>query len=112
MSETPKPTRGVPIELDRTRYFRFPVKALKQFREQPETTLTHLLLVGLRGDDPDLTEEHLDDIIDLENLPKVAEAVKKATSGILDLGKMFKIEGVKADPPVPSPAAGAVAAES
>lgn len=109
MSEAQKPTRGVPVELDRTRYFRFPVRALKQFREGGEVSLTQILLVGLRGDDPELTEEMLDDLVDLENLPTIADAVKKATSGILDLTRMFKLDsGVKAGPPAPPPAAGKV----
>jgi len=102
------PTRGVPVTLDRVRHLRFPIGVLR-----PEmfegATLSRILWLGLRGDDPDLTEETVNDLIDLETLPSLRDALKKASSGMIDLKKLFPVMfGVeeKEDPQVPSPVAG------
>lgn len=85
--ETPTPTRGVPIELDRTRYLRFSLGTLRRIREEfgedleaglSGDKLAKVLWYGLRGSDPELTVEQLEEIIDLEQLPAVIEALGKA----------------------------------
>lgn len=90
MTEAPKPTptRGVAIELDRTRYLRYPLGVLNTMKNG-ETTLGRLLFLGLQKDDPSLTLEQVEDMIDLENLRALFGPVKKATGGIVDLSKVF-----------------------
>lgn len=100
----PAPTRGVAVELDRTRYLRYPLAVLKQLQsDQTERTLGQILFIGLQKDDPDLTLERVEDLIDLENLHLLFAPVKRATGGLVDLSKLFK---GTTDPQPPPPAAG------
>lgn len=104
---TPAPTRGVPLELDKTRYLRYSLATRRKIRvefgeEETKTytddKLAKLLWYGLVEDDPTLTIEQLENIIDLENLHVVMEAVQKA------MGSKAKV--IIMDPPAPTPAAG------
>lgn len=90
MSEAPKPTptRGVEITLDKKRYLRYPLGVLNSMKDG-KTTLGQLLFLGLKRDDPELTLEQVEDMIDLENLKDLFEPVKKATGGIVNLTRVF-----------------------
>lgn len=97
-------TRGVPVELDRTRYLRYPLATLISIQEQIEDgtielkgaaflrKLPELLLMGFRGDDPELTQEAVGQMVDGENLPAVVEAFQKAMG----------LEDVPEDAPAPA----------
>lgn len=87
MSES-TPTRGVPVTLDRERRLRYPLSAVKEMAE--DTTLDRLLWLGLRHEDPDLTQEQVADMIDLEMLMELREPLKRATAGRFDLDKLFR----------------------
>lgn len=89
MSDTP--TRGVPVMLDRERRLRFPLSALKEMGE--DSTLDHVLWLGLRHEDEELTQDQVADMIDLEMLPDLREPLKRATAGRMDLAKLFPTEG-------------------
>jgi len=108
----PAPTRGVAIELDRTRYLRYPLKVLKQLQNEPNRTLGDILLLGLQADDPALTIEQVEDMIDLENLNTLFAPVKRATGGLIDLSRLFKFAASLSDPLTPLPAAGPDASAS
>lgn len=111
MEQNQKPTRGVPVELDKTRYLRFPLKALRALRtEDADKSLGQILLLGLQGDDPSLTLDQVEELIDLQNIATLFEPVKKATGGMIDLSKIFKTVGIEGDPQTPSPVAGSPSA--
>lgn len=105
--QKPAPTRGVPVELDRTRYFRYTLGTLRKLREElgvealeagvSGDKLTKVFWYGLKGDDPELTTEKIDELIDLENLDVVVDAMRKA------MGHKAKVEVL--GPPTPTPAA-------
>lgn len=100
----PAPTRGVAVELDRQRFLRYPLSVLKQLQRDGESkSLGEVIWIGLKGDDPTLTVEQVDDMIDLENLHTLFGPVKRATGGLIDLSRLFR--GVQQDPPSPPPAA-------
>ena len=112
---TPTPTRGVPVELGgRTRHFRYTLKTLREIREKfgakaleegvADTALAEVMYMGLRADDPELTVEALEEMIDLPDLPAVLDAMKKAMGG--------KAKVVEASPPPPAPATGAAGASA
>lgn len=83
------PTRGVPVELDRTRHLRYSMATLAELEEKfgdlknvsGIRNVIHLLWAGLRHEDPDLTEAQVGEIVDGENLPSLLEAVTKAMGG-------------------------------
>ena len=102
----PAPTRGVAIELDRTRYLRYPLHVLKQLQQEPDRSLGIILHMGLVADDPALTVEQVEDMIDLENLSTLFAPVKRATGGLIDLSRLFKFAASFSDPQSPSPATG------
>ena len=110
----PTPTRGVAVQLDKQRFLRFPLSVLKSLQKQKdgeERSLGDILLMGLKADDPSLTLEQIDEMIDLENIKELFGPVKKATGGLIDLSKVFK--GMDdADPQTPSPATGQSSAAS
>lgn len=86
---TPSPTRGVPIVLDRERHLRFSLKTMREMREKfgpdglkagfNQDKIAELLWYGLRGEDPGLTVEDVEELVDLETLKDVMEAVSLAT---------------------------------
>ena len=102
----PAPTRGVAVELDRTRYLRYTLGVLKRLQEHgADNSLGQILLLGLKSDDPALTVEQVEEMIDLENLHTLFDPVKRATGGLIDLSVVFKTMGSQ-DPQSPLPAAG------
>lgn len=102
-TEKPTPTRGVEVELDRKRYLRYPLSVLKSLQdENADKSLGQILLLGLKKDDPSLTIDQVEDMIDLENLDKLFDPVKKATGGLINLASVFK--GMEKGPQTPSPA--------
>lgn len=87
-SSTPTPTRGVPITLDRPRRVRYPLGILRKMQDEMGAAfmgamqvekITKILWYGLIHEDPNLTEEQVDNMVDLENLSEVTAAVAKAT---------------------------------
>lgn len=103
---TPTPTRGVPVELDKTRYFRFTLGTIRKIREElgdealeggvKGDKLAKVFWYGLIGDDPNLSLDAVEDMIDMENLETVVAAMKKA------MGAKATAEVV---PTTPTPAA-------
>jgi len=104
----PAPTKGVPIMLDRQRYLRFTLKTLRKIREElGEDALTagvsgeklaKVLCYGLQGDDPSLTPDQVEDIIDLSQMDDLVVALRKA---------MGQKATITVDPRTPAPAASA-----
>jgi hypothetical protein len=83
----PKPTKGVPVELDKTRHLRFPLSALHAIAENP--SLEHVLYLGLKHEDDTLTPESVGDLVGLDMLDSLQEPLKKATGGLVDLSAVF-----------------------
>jgi len=101
------PTRGTEIQLDKVRFLRYPLSVLKELqKEGSDKSLGQILFLGLTKDDPSLTLEQVEDMIDLENLPDLYDPVKKATGGLIDLRKIFEKMGGGPGPQIPSPATG------
>lgn len=105
-ARTPPPTRGVPVELDRTRYLRYTLATMRTIREEfgkelaagiSDDKLAKVLWYGLRGEDPTVTIEQVEEAIDLENLSTVMDAMRKA------MGQKARVERI-AGPPEPAPA--------
>lgn len=88
----PKPTKGVPVELDRPRHFRFPLSVMKRIQEG-DPSLEHMLYLGLKHEDPDLTAEAVADIVSLDMLEQIKAPLKKATGGLIDLDALFAMAG-------------------
>jgi hypothetical protein len=109
---TPTPTRGVPVKLDRERHLRYSMATLRKMREvfKPgeleggvtDDKIVRVLWFGLRDDDPELTEAQIEDMVDMENLDPLMEALNKA------LGSRGS---ARLSPQPPPPAASAVAPE-
>ncbi len=109
MTTTPptKPTRGVPIQMDRVRHLRFSLKTLRELREEfgkdvLETgfegdNVARLLWYGMKWEDDALTVEMIEEEVDLENLAEIMQAVVKASGG--------KARVAVADPADPTPPA-------
>lgn len=112
---TPAPTRGVPVDLGDgvTRYLRYPWRVIKKIREEfGEDALTKrgldnlgkILLYGL-GDNPGITEAEIEDLVDMQNLPEVMQAM---TAAMGTKAQKIAIE----NPQAPSPAAAESASAS
>lgn len=100
----PTPTRGVPVELDRERRLRYSLKTMREMRralgEAPTVgtdILCKVLWYGLKHEDPTLTEDAIEEMVDLENLPDVVRAVRKAS------GIQLSYPGVPPEPATPAP---------
>ncbi len=88
-NETPTPTRGVPVQLDKLRHLRFSLRTMREVREEfgkdalasglEGDSVAKMLWYGLKHEDPELTPEIIEDIVDLEQLSDVMEAVAQAT---------------------------------
>lgn len=117
---TPTPTRGVPLMLDRQRYLRFSLRTMREMRAKfgPDAlkegfdtnSIAELLWFGLRGEDPELTVEAVEELVDMEQLAEVMAAVSLATGtqGVeaKDVVVEEKVEGKEeADRPSPAPSA-------
>lgn len=104
--ETPKPTRGVQVTLDRPRFMRYSLGTIRKIREEfgadalekglSGGELAKVLWYGLIGDDPSLTPADVEEMIDLENLKDVLDVMNKA------LGYRSKAS-VAQDPTPPAP---------
>lgn len=107
-AQSPTPTRGIPITLDRVRYLRYTLKTLRLIREEfgekafgdgvSGDSLAKVLWLGFVADDPTLTIDRVEDLIDLERLDEVLAAVKQA------MGNKAEVKLV--DPLAPPPATG------
>ena len=85
---SPAPSKGVPITLDRPRFFRYTLGTLRKIREElgdealkdgvSGEKLAKVLCYGLQGDDPELTPEKVEEIIDLQKLEEVVAAMRQA----------------------------------
>ena len=98
-TKSPTPTQGVPIELGgKTYHLRYSLKTRRMFREDVGQDilsanvmgdlLAKLLMYGLLDDDPDMTEERVEELVDLEHIADVVDALSEAT-GTSALLKMF-----------------------
>ena len=109
MSETkptPTPTRGVPLMLDRERYLRFSLGTIRRLKEKLGKTaleegvstdlLAELLWFGLQHGDPELTVEQVEEMVDLEHLTEIMDAVALAT------GHRSQMVKGEEDPTVPT----------
>jgi hypothetical protein len=103
----PAPTRGVPVELDRTRRLRYTFATRRKMIEAlgGEEKLTaslsgddlcKVLWYGLQHEDPSLTVEQVEDMVDLENLSETVTALSKA----LGYKAKPKLEIAGTNPPV------------
>jgi hypothetical protein len=63
---------------------RFPLSVLRSLGTEQQH-LGGILHIGLSGDDPELTLEDVEEMLDLETLPSLQAALKKATAGLIDL---------------------------
>lgn len=88
----PSPTKGVPVELDRKRHLRYPLGSLRQMSDG-DVDLVAMLHLGLKHEDEELSVEQVGEMIDLEDLPKLAEPMRKATGGLVDIDKLFGLNG-------------------
>lgn len=90
--ERTTPTRGVPVELDRTRHLRYSLGTVRKIMEEfevddPEkipldvTNLGKFLWYGLKHEDPDLTVEDVEEMVDMQNIVPLHEAVGEAMGG-------------------------------
>lgn len=112
MTDTPTPTRGVPIQLDRLRHLRFSLKTTKEMRAKfgdadlqegfGTDKIAELLWFGLKWEDADLTVDQVEDMVDLENLTDVMKAVSQAT-GTLALMQAEETKHETSPPPPPAP---------
>ncbi len=88
---TPTPTRGVKVMLDKERRLRFTlrtVEAIKaEFGEAALSSglggekLAKVLWYGLTHEDAELTVQQVEDMVDLENLTEVMAAMARAFGG-------------------------------
>lgn len=95
--------KGLPITLadGKERHLRFTVRDAKevyalqeqQERRTPIEETLQILLIGLRHDDPSLTEDALLDLVDMADLPMLSRSVREAMGGTP--------EGVKDDVTIP-----------
>lgn len=114
MTDTPTPTRGVPIQLDRLRHIRFSLKTTKAMREKfgadtlkdgfDQDKIAELLWFGLKWEDSDLTVDQVEEMVDLENLVEVMKAVSQATGTLAlmqEAGEKTSEETLPPPPPAP-----------
>lgn len=91
---TPTPSRGIPVELDRTRRVRYSLRTLRELCEEfgvdldeldelelKISTLGKFLWYGLRHEDPELTVEDVEDLVDMQNIQPLRDAVLEAIGG-------------------------------
>jgi len=112
-NDSPTPTRGIPVQLDRERHLRFTLRTLREIREEfgasvlasgfAMEAIAKLLWYGLKHEDPDLSVEAVEDLVDMENLTTVIEAVTAATGGRIPTAADTQSPPV--DAPAPAPAA-------
>lgn len=106
---TPTPTRGVVVMLDKERRLRYTLGTMRKIREEfgadavekgfATDELSRLFLYGLKHEDPKLTLEDVEEMVDGENLKTLTDAmvaafgqknvdpllaIPKATEGVAD----------------------------
>ncbi len=87
-----KPTKGVKVVLDRERYLRYPLSIVSDLDEIGKLgagALGRILHLGLKRDDPELTQEQVEDMVDLQMLRELVEPIKEATGGLVDMQKLY-----------------------
>lgn len=116
--QTPAPTRGVPVVLDRERRLRFTFATRRKMIEEmggeerflneglSGEKLIKVLWYGLRHEDASLTLEQLEELVDMENIGEVVDKLLRAMGY---KGKLVMTEDSTANPP---PAAAAESASS
>ena len=106
------PKRGLRLELDRTRYLRITLGALKRIEElsgigiQDQEALAEwsqtldgvvgMLWAGLVSDDPELTVEDVYEIVDISNFAQVRAAIDQAVG----IAMPKPVEGAAKAPPL------------
>ena len=113
---TPRPTRGVPVALDRTRYLRYSLRTRRKIREEfgdqamseglSDEKLAKMLYYGLLEDDPTITVDQIEDLVDLENLKDILNAVVQAFGGQAKVATHPPKPAETTTPATPSEAAG------
>lgn len=104
MTENSGQSDGV-INLDKPRRLRWSLKGLREInRLQGEDIpqmdmVTRILLLGLQWEDPDLTEEALEEMLNTDNLGDVMEAINGVT-------KRINQKAGEAGPPLAGPTSG------
>lgn len=87
----PAPSKGVPVTLDRVRHLRYPLGVLRGITV--DTDLAEVLYLGLKHEDDELTAEQVGEMIDLEMMPSLADPLRKATGGLVNVRVMFSLNG-------------------
>lgn len=87
-NQSPTPTRGVPIELDRTRHLRYSLATTRKMREKfgdtfekegiGDEAIAEVLWFGLKHEDDEITIEAIEEMVDLQNLATVMSCVMEA----------------------------------
>lgn len=112
LNDSPTPTRGVPVQLDRERHLRFTLRTIREIRTEfgmdaltegvSMEAIAKLLWYGLKHEDPDLTVEAVEELVDMQNLTELIQAVTAATGG--------RMPTVVEEPPAQDPPAEPTAA--
>lgn len=89
----PSPSKGVPVTLDRVRHLRYPLGVLRGITV--DTDLAEVLYLGLKHEDEELTAEQVGEMIDLEMMPSLADPLKRATGGLVNVKLMFSLNGAE-----------------
>lgn len=111
--KTPSPTLGVPVTLDRERHLRYTFGTRRRMIEEfggeeamkakmSGDGLIKILTFGLRGEDPDITESVVEEMVDMQNVGVVVDAMIKALG--YTKGKL-SVDGAPVNPRKPRPAA-------
>lgn len=122
INENPRPTRGIPVTLDRERRLRYTFKTRRQMLEavggeeafQKGLTgdkLPEVLWYGLRHEDPSLTVGDVEDMVDMENLNEVVQCMLKAMGYKGQVVTLPPEAGAEGNPPSVAPAAEGEAAQ-
>lgn len=92
---SPKPQKGVPVTLDKERHLRYPLAVLKEIQDAGGglEMFSRFLYLGLKHEDPDLTEAEIEEMIDLAMIPELAGPLKKATGGLIDMDSLMGTAG-------------------
>lgn len=115
INENPRPTRGVPVMLDRERRLRYTFKTRRQMLEavggeeafQKGLTgdkLPEVLWYGLIHEDPTLTVEDVEEMVDMEILNDVVQCMLKAMGYKGQVVMLPTEAGAEGNPPSAPPA--------
>ncbi len=93
MADAVQPAVAVNLGDGKERHLKFTLRAVKQLKEYEKTVgksldeltkendpgvVVYLLQLGLRHEEPDVTEDQLYDTIDMRNMPEIGERIQEA----------------------------------